>query len=140
MKIKSNTILLIIIFLLLIIISVIYFADNYDIIITSKGKIKNNNQSNNLSIAELRQNKRYSNKLVYISGHVTKVIDIPLVSDDFYKVTDGTGEIWVVSNSGLPPIRSKVQLFGKIINIGKKFEYIGITMEIFKQIKLNIIE
>src|SRR5512145_2772444 len=53
------------------------------------------------SIAELKYNPgRYQDKTVAIDGVVTSAWGVPLVPFKMYKVSDGTGEVTVVSQNG----------------------------------------
>ena len=67
-------------------------------------------------IAELRnQPTKYQDKTVSISGTVTDSWGIPLVPFQFYRVSDGTGDIAVVSHSGRAPAKgARVQVKGKV--------------------------
>lgn len=67
-------------------------------------------------IAELQQNPaRYYNKTVSIDGVVTSSWGIPLVPFRLYKVSDGTGEVTVVSNSGYVPSKgAHVRVKGRV--------------------------
>lgn len=67
-------------------------------------------------IAELQQNPaRYYNKSVTVDGVVTSSWGVPLVPFRLYKVSDGTGEVTVVSNSGYVPSKgAHVRVRGKV--------------------------
>jgi ABC-type uncharacterized transport system permease subunit len=67
-------------------------------------------------IAELQQNPaRFYNKTVNVDGVVTSSWGVPLVPFHLYKVSDGTGEVTVVSNSGYVPAKgAHVRVKGKV--------------------------
>ena len=58
----------------------------------------------------------YAHKDVTIAGEVTKVYELPLGISDLsaYRVTDGTGQIWVISHAGAPLVGDKVGLKGRV--------------------------
>lgn len=58
----------------------------------------------------------YAHKDVTIAGEVTKVYELPLGISDLsaYRVTDGTGQIWVVSHAGAPLVGDKVGVKGRV--------------------------
>ena len=87
---KIAIIVSIIILLSAVIVYFIGFSDSNDSFGIKRNKI--------IKIGELRSNHLLFDSEVNLEGYVTKVIDIPFLSDDFYKITDGTGEIWILSN------------------------------------------
>ena len=56
----------------------------------------------------------YVNKEVTVAGEVTKVYELPLgiANVAAYRITDGTGQTWVLSRAGAPREGSKVGLKG----------------------------
>ncbi len=63
----------------------------------------------------------YSGKDVTVAGEVTKIYELPLGLSNFgisnlaaYRVSDGTGQVWVVSHAGAPVIGDKVGLKGAV--------------------------
>lgn len=54
----------------------------------------------------------YVDKVVTIEGTISLVIDVPFTSEDFFKVHDGTGEIWVHTTIGSPPKNARVRIEG----------------------------
>jgi hypothetical protein len=68
------------------------------------------------SVAELKYNPgRYQDKTVAIEGTVTSSWGLPLVPYKLYKVTDGTGEVTVVSNdSRVPSKGARVRVKGRV--------------------------
>ena len=71
------------------------------------------------SIAELKYNPgRYHDKTVSIDGVVTSAWGIPLVPFKLYKVSDGTGEVTVVSqNSRVPSKGAHVRVKGRVNDV-----------------------
>ena len=68
------------------------------------------------SIAELKYNPgRYQDKTVAIDGVVTSSWGVPLVPFKLYKVSDGTGEVTVVSQNGRTPTKgAHVRVKGRV--------------------------
>ena len=68
------------------------------------------------SIAELKYNPgRYQDKTVSIDGVVTSSWGVPLVPFKLYKVSDGTGEVTVVSQNGRTPTKgAHVRVKGRV--------------------------
>jgi len=58
----------------------------------------------------------YVNKEVTIAGEVTKVYELPLGIANIaaYRVSDGTGQTWVISRAGAPREGDKVGLKGTV--------------------------
>ncbi len=52
-----------------------------------------------------------------VSGRVTKVIDVPFVQEDFFKIHDTTGEIWIYTKKGVPPKNINVEVKGIFIRL-----------------------
>lgn len=71
------------------------------------------------SIAELKYNPgRYHDKTVAIDGVVTSAWGIPLVPFKLYKVSDGTGEVTVVSQNGRTPSKgAHVRVKGRVNDV-----------------------
>jgi hypothetical protein len=68
------------------------------------------------SIAELHYNSgRYYDKRVAIEGEVTSAWGLPLVPLSMYKVSDGTGEVTVLSQGSRIPSRgARVRVTGRV--------------------------
>ena len=68
------------------------------------------------NIADLQHNPgRYFDKRVSIEGEVTSAWGLPLVPYGLYKVTDGTGEVTVLSRGGRMPSRGAlVRVTGRV--------------------------
>lgn len=58
----------------------------------------------------------FLNKDVTVAGEVTKVYELPLGIADIaaYRVSDGTGQAWVISRAGAPREGDKVGLKGTV--------------------------
>jgi hypothetical protein len=71
------------------------------------------------SIAELKYNPgRYHDKTVAIDGVVTSAWGLPLVPVKVYKVSDGTGEVTVVSQNGRVPSKgAHVRVKGRVNDV-----------------------
>jgi hypothetical protein len=71
------------------------------------------------SIAELKYNPgRYHDKTVAIDGVVTSSWGVPLVPFKMYKVSDGTGEVTVVSqHSRVPSKGAHVRVKGRVNDV-----------------------
>ena len=63
----------------------------------------------------------FANKEVTVAGEVTKVYELPLAIADIaaYRVSDGTGQAWVLSRAGAPREGDKVGLKGTVRPEGK---------------------
>jgi hypothetical protein len=70
----------------------------------------------NPSVAELKYNPgRYQDHTVAIDGVVTSSWGVPLMPFRLYKVSDGTGEVTVVSQGGRVPSKgSRVRVKGRV--------------------------
>jgi len=67
------------------------------------------------SIAELQHNSgRYYDKRVAVEGEVTSSWGLPLLPYGVYKLTDGTGEVTVVSRGRTPARGARVRVRGKV--------------------------
>ena len=65
------------------------------------------------TLAEINDNPGlYLNKECLVSGFVTKVEDIPILKNDLFKIFDGTDEIRVVTNRGVPLLGMRVIIKG----------------------------
>ena len=71
------------------------------------------------SIAELKFNPgRYHDRTVTLDGVVTSAWGVPLVPFKMYKVSDGTGEMTVVSQDGRVPTKgARVRVKGKVADV-----------------------
>jgi hypothetical protein len=71
------------------------------------------------SIAELQYNSgRYYDKRVAVEGEVTSSWGLPLLPYSMYKVSDGTGEVTVLSQGSRTPARgARVRVTGKVSEI-----------------------
>jgi hypothetical protein len=71
------------------------------------------------SVAELRYNPgRYQDKTVAIDGVVTSSWGVPLVPFKLYKVSDGTGEVTVLSQNGRTPTKgARVRVKGRVNDV-----------------------
>ena len=67
-------------------------------------------------IADLKYNPgRYQNHTVTVDGVVTSSWGVPLVPVKLYKISDGTGEVTVVSNNGRVPTKgARVRVKGRV--------------------------
>jgi hypothetical protein len=67
-------------------------------------------------ISELQQNPaRYQDHAVHINGIVTNSWGTPFVPIRFYRVSDGTGELTVVSQGGRTPTKgARVDVKGRV--------------------------
>jgi hypothetical protein len=68
------------------------------------------------SVAELKYNPgRYYDRTVAIDGVVTSSWGVPLMPFKLYKVSDGTGEVTVVSQNGRVPTKgAHVRVKGRV--------------------------
>jgi hypothetical protein len=71
------------------------------------------------SIAELKFDPgRYQDRNVAVEGVVTSAWNLPLVPFKLYKVSDGTGEVTVVANSGRVPTKgARVRVEGRVSDV-----------------------
>lgn len=58
---------------------------------------------------------RYFNKEVGVAGTVTDSYGVPFVGGA-YRIDDGTGKIWVVSERGVPSKGARVGVKGRVLN------------------------
>jgi hypothetical protein len=54
----------------------------------------------------------YVGRLIELEVRVIETQDVPLVVDDYYKATDGTGQIWVKTRRGVPLKRARYKIEG----------------------------
>lgn len=54
----------------------------------------------------------WNNKEVHIQGHVTN--SMGMMGEGAYRVEDGTGSIWVISNTGVPGRGTNVDVIGTV--------------------------
>jgi hypothetical protein len=68
------------------------------------------------SIAELKYNPgRYHDRTVAVEGIVTSSWGVPMMPFRLYKVSDGTGEVTVLSQGGRVPTKgARVQVKGRV--------------------------
>ena len=57
---------------------------------------------------------QYEGETVSIKGTVRDTFSIPLVSQGAYKISDGTGSIWVITTRGVPSEGEKVSVKGTV--------------------------
>jgi hypothetical protein len=71
-------------------------------------------------IADIKYNPgRYQNHTVTVDGVVTSSWGVPLLPVKLYKVSDGSGEVTVVShNGGVPSKGARVSVKGRVNNFG----------------------
>lgn len=68
-------------------------------------------------LGDIRSNPAaYVNKEVTVAGEVTQVYELPLGIADIaaYRISDGTGQTWVLSRNGAPRTGDKVGLKGTV--------------------------
>ena len=72
--------------------------------------------SSHPKIAELKYNPgHYQNHSVTVDGVVTSSWGVPLMPLKLYKVSDGTGEVTVVSQHGIAPTKgARVSVTGRV--------------------------
>lgn len=69
-------------------------------------------------IAEILDNpEKYQDKECAVRGYVTKVLDVPGIKLDVFKIFDGTDEIWIYTNRGIPPLYIKCIVKGDLIRL-----------------------
>jgi len=86
-------------------------------------------------IGDIKANlDKYMGKECTVEGYVTKTIDVPFTSDDYFKISDSTGEIWISTDRGIPPINIKVWVKGVLGTVSVA------SIEIGHCIKLSEIE
>lgn len=68
-----------------------------------------------IKISDINNNpKKYLNKECYVEVYVTDTFDVPFTSNDYFKINDSTGEIWISTHKGIPPENKKVKVVGLI--------------------------
>lgn len=69
------------------------------------------------SIAEVRQAApTLEGKTVRVKGKVESTNQIPFVPTRFYKLSDGTGELWVATTEPLPAVGDALVVSGELHN------------------------
>ena len=63
----------------------------------------------------LAEPQRYRQNDVHLAGNVTE--SVSLLSQGAYKLDDGTGTIWVISQHGVPRKGARVKVNGKIRDV-----------------------
>jgi hypothetical protein len=58
----------------------------------------------------------YRDRAVNVAGEVSQVYELPLGITNVaaYRVSDGTGQIWVVSHAGAPVVGDRVRIKGRV--------------------------
>lgn len=100
------------------------------------GKAGNDEKVEIVTIAEILDNPgnyQDQDKKWAVRGYVTKVLDAPGIKLDVFKIFDGTDEIWIYTNRGIPPLYIKCRVKGNLIRLLD----ISFTIKIF--IKIPII-
>ena len=62
----------------------------------------------------LDNSEQFRNQQITLSGKVVETISIPLVNKGFFKMNDGTGEIWVRPVGNVPNKDEKVLITGTL--------------------------
>jgi len=60
------------------------------------------------------KSQKYDGEQVSIKGKVVETVRIPLISKGMFRVDDGTGRIWVVSQERMPFRGDKVKVKGRV--------------------------
>jgi hypothetical protein len=63
--------------------------------------------------------EEYLGKECDVKRFVTMVNDVPFTSNDYFKINDGSGEIWIFTDKGVPPKNVKVKVKGIVEHVGK---------------------
>jgi hypothetical protein len=74
---------------------------------------------------------KYTEKDVVIAGRVTNSFGIAMLGG-IYKLDDGTGSIWIVTNKGVPSKGAEVGLKGRVqegVNYGGRSYGLGVVEE-----------
>lgn len=83
-----------------------------------------------VSIGKILANpSKYSQKDVVIAGRVTNSFGVAMLGG-IYKIDDGTGSIWVVTNKGVPSKGAEVGLKGRVqegVSYGGKSYGLGLV-------------
>ncbi|UCH92319.1 MAG: hypothetical protein JSV88_18760 [Candidatus Aminicenantes bacterium] len=68
---------------------------------------------NTIKIEEIDKDPgKYFDQECVLQGYVSKVVDVPMLQHDLFKISDGSGEIWIYTERGVPPKRVKVKVKG----------------------------
>jgi len=81
------------------------------------------------------ETENYLGKECTVKGYVTIVLDIPFTSKVYFKINDGSGELWISTDRGIPPENKQVivkGIFERAINI--------LNIEIGYQLRLKEIK
>ena len=85
----------------------------------------------------ISQPEKFKYQECVIEGHITKVVDVPLLTMNFFKIYDGSGEIWVYTESGVPPKDRNVLVKGKLLSLGDAAKSTVIFRELFRRIGIK---
>lgn len=67
------------------------------------------------NIASIRSKaEKYEGQTVTITARVIDTKDIPLTNNDYYKITDDSGELWVLTTRGVPLKGFKYKIEGRL--------------------------
>lgn len=61
-----------------------------------------------------REPQKYQGKRVLVKGKVVETLAIPFVQKGMYKIDDGTGKIWIMSEERVPFRGEKVTVEGRV--------------------------
>lgn len=67
-----------------------------------------------------------------VRGYVTQVIDVPGIKLDVFKIFDGTDEIWIYTNKGIPPIN----IIGMVKGDLSRLLDVSFTISVFVKIPI----
>ena len=66
-------------------------------------------------ISEIRANEaQFMNQPVTVRGTVKDTMKNPLGGGEYYKLDDGSGELWVTSGTGMPALDTQVRVTGTL--------------------------
>ena len=79
---------------------------------------KNKEKDKIIPIADILDNpETYRGQECIVSGYVTSVVDAPAIKLDVFKIFDGTDEIWIYTNRGIPPLYIRGRVKGNLIRL-----------------------
>jgi len=65
-----------------------------------------------------KEPSKYEDKNISVRGSISEVMSMPAVKEGFYKIDDGTGSIWVITQVGTPEKGKTYSVKGTVKIVG----------------------
>ncbi len=139
-------------FLFVGVIAILAIVVTAGIILSQRGK--NGDTTDNVAIQDLKADQDfYDGQTVVLIGEVGTVYQLPVLDQyAIYSFDDGTGDMWVLSDKGVPPEDEEIELtavFNAAITLDKQLERIiedqfgsivgAVVENIVPEIPLNVV-